>query len=93
MGQAAHGLRARLAYLEMGNSRAGSVSFQATLAFHEGAGRLIPPTGKLDTTFPHCASTASSDCPNRTELGYRRFRCRDCRHMFNERTGTRSIDP
>ncbi len=24
----------------------------------------------------------------RTELGYRRFRCGDCRRVFNERTGT-----
>jgi hypothetical protein len=46
MGQAAHRFRARLAYPEMSNARAGSVSSHATLAFHEGAGKLIPPTGK-----------------------------------------------
>jgi putative transposase len=39
-------------------------------------------------TCPHCASTATTDRPDRTELGYRRFRCRDCKRVFNERTGT-----
>src|SRR5919108_3576945 len=39
-------------------------------------------------TCPHCASTATTDRPDRTELGYRRFRCRDCSRVFNERTGT-----
>jgi putative transposase len=39
-------------------------------------------------TRPHCESTATSECPNRTELGYRRFRCRTCERRFNERTGT-----
>jgi putative transposase len=38
-------------------------------------------------TCPHCASTATTDRPDRTELGYRRFRCRDCKRVFNERTG------
>jgi putative transposase len=37
---------------------------------------------------PHCASTATTERPDRTELGYRRFRCRACQHGFNERTGT-----
>jgi putative transposase len=37
---------------------------------------------------PHCASSAISRRPERTELGYRRFRCRDCQREFNERTGT-----
>jgi putative transposase len=37
---------------------------------------------------PYCQSTATSERPDQTELGYRRFRCRDCRHVFNERTGT-----
>jgi putative transposase len=36
---------------------------------------------------PHCESTATTERPDRTELGYRRFRCRDCRRGFNERTG------
>ena len=39
-------------------------------------------------TCPHCASTATTDRPDRTELGYRRFRCRACKRVFNERTGT-----
>src|SRR5919109_2244070 len=39
-------------------------------------------------TCPHCASTATTDRPDRTELGYRRFRCRHCKRVFNERTGT-----
>ena len=39
-------------------------------------------------TCPHCASAATLDRPDRTELGYRRFRCRDCKRVCNERTGT-----
>lgn len=38
---------------------------------------------------PHCQSTATTERRERTELGYRRFRCGSCRHEFNERTGTR----
>src|ERR687892_825657 len=37
---------------------------------------------------PHCASIATTERPDRTVLGYRRFRCRDCQRSFNERTGT-----
>lgn len=39
-------------------------------------------------TCPHCASTATTDRLDRTELGYRRVRCRACKRVFNERTGT-----
>jgi transposase-like protein len=39
-------------------------------------------------TCPHCESAATREWPNRTELGYRRFRCRRCERRFNERTGT-----
>src|SRR5688572_16435748 len=39
-------------------------------------------------TCPHCASSATTDRPDRTELGYRRFRCRACKRVFNGRTGT-----
>jgi putative transposase len=39
-------------------------------------------------TCPHCESTATTERPDLTELGYRRFRCRDCQRGFNERTGT-----
>jgi putative transposase len=39
-------------------------------------------------TCPHCAATATTERPDRTALGYRRFRCRRCNRGFNERTGT-----
>jgi hypothetical protein len=39
-------------------------------------------------TCPHCESAATTECPHRTELGYRRFCCRTCQRRFNERTGT-----
>src|SRR2546427_7212618 len=38
---------------------------------------------------PHCESAATGKRRERTELGYRRFRCRACLREFNERTGTR----
>jgi putative transposase len=38
---------------------------------------------------PHCGSSATTERPERTELGYRRFRCRTCHQEFNERSGTR----
>ncbi len=37
---------------------------------------------------PHCASTATTERPKRTTLGYRTYRCHACRRSFNERTGT-----
>ncbi len=37
---------------------------------------------------PHCQSAATTERPDATELGYRRFRCRACKRIFNERTGT-----
>ena len=37
---------------------------------------------------PPCQSTATAERPERTALGYRRFRCRTCTRGFNERTGT-----
>jgi putative transposase len=39
-------------------------------------------------TCPYCASNATTERPDRTELGYRRFHCRACKRVFNERTGT-----
>jgi putative transposase len=36
---------------------------------------------------PHCMSSATTKRSDRTELGYRRFRCRDCQREFNEQTG------
>jgi putative transposase len=38
---------------------------------------------------PHCESADTTERRDRTELGYRRFRCRTCTREFNERTGTR----
>src|SRR3954454_4875271 len=38
---------------------------------------------------PHCESADTRERRERTELGYRRFRCRTCKREFNERTGTR----
>jgi putative transposase len=38
---------------------------------------------------PHCQSSPTLERKDRTELGYRRFRCRTCHREFNERTGTR----
>jgi len=37
---------------------------------------------------PHCAATATIARPRRTALGYRTLCCRQCRRVFNERTGT-----
>jgi putative transposase len=37
---------------------------------------------------PVCTSRATSERSERTELGYRCFRCRGCRRGFNERSGT-----
>jgi putative transposase len=39
-------------------------------------------------TCLHCKSAATTERPDRTELGYRRFRCRTCKRGWNERTGT-----
>jgi putative transposase len=39
-------------------------------------------------TCPHGESTAITERSERTELGYRRFRCRVCKREFTERTGT-----
>jgi putative transposase len=38
---------------------------------------------------PYCESADTVERQERTELGYRRFRCRTCKREFNERTGTR----
>ena len=37
---------------------------------------------------PHCQSVQTKQRSERTELGYRRFRCQGCQREFNERTGT-----
>jgi len=37
---------------------------------------------------PRCAVMTTAELPRRTALGYRTFRCRACRRIFNERTGT-----
>jgi transposase-like protein len=41
-------------------------------------------------TCPHCESTATTEGTDRTALGYRRFRCRDCGHVFKNAQGHRS---
>ena len=38
--------------------------------------------------WPHCAATVTVKQRRRTALGYRTFRCRACRRISNERTGT-----
>jgi transposase-like protein len=38
--------------------------------------------------FPHCASPNTKEQRKITALGYRTFRCSDCRRTFNERMGT-----
>ena len=37
---------------------------------------------------PHCATDDTQTLNTATDLGYSRFRCRQCRRRFNERTGT-----
>ena len=37
---------------------------------------------------PLCASPTTKEQTKKTSLGYRTFRCSDCRRIFNERTGT-----
>src|SRR3712207_9589788 len=37
---------------------------------------------------PHCAEPETAEQSRRTALGYRTFRCGQCRRLFNERTGT-----
>ncbi len=35
-----------------------------------------------------CGSAEVAERPDRTALGYRRFRCRTCSKGYNERSGT-----
>ena len=37
---------------------------------------------------PYCQSSVITERVERTELGYRRFRCETCKQGFNDRTGT-----
>ena len=37
---------------------------------------------------PHCSSSTATQLSRKTALGYNVFRCRACRRLFNERTGT-----
>jgi putative transposase len=37
---------------------------------------------------PHCGAASTTEQAQRTALGYRKFRCQDCKRLFNERTGT-----
>jgi putative transposase len=43
---------------------------------------------ELDVPCPHCAASAAIEQRRRTAFGYRTFRCRVCKRIFNERTGT-----
>jgi hypothetical protein len=53
-------------------------SFRATLVSSGLRYRLIPPREGCEMRCPHGQSTATTERPDRTELGYRRFSCRDC---------------
>ncbi len=44
--------------------------------------KTVPPS------CPSCSSSSTALRKGLTGLGYRRFRCRDCKARFNERTGT-----
>lgn len=37
---------------------------------------------------PYCSSSATTHLARNTSLGYRTFRCSQCKCKFNERTGT-----
>src|SRR6187431_1818694 len=37
---------------------------------------------------PSCASTEIAERAKKTSLGYRTFKCQQCKRTFNERTGT-----
>ena len=37
---------------------------------------------------PHCNSAAVSQLQRTTNLGYRMFRCKECRRTYNERSDT-----
>jgi len=37
---------------------------------------------------PDCQSTQFYTCHSTTNLGYKQYRCRDCKKQYNERTGT-----
>lgn len=37
---------------------------------------------------PHCSFSATTELSRKTSLGYKVFRCRKCRRIFNERTNT-----
>jgi putative transposase len=39
-------------------------------------------------TCPHCETDGARTLDRATDLGYCRFRCRQCGRRFNERTGT-----
>ena len=42
----------------------------------------------MSNDMPTRESRATTERPDRTELGYRRFRCHACHRGFNERTDT-----
>ena len=57
----------------------------AALWYRGGMERCVK---ELPVLCPHCVATATVEQHRCTALGYRTFRCRACRRIFNERTGT-----
>jgi DDE domain len=74
-----------------GGSRgiSGSVSVHARGQFRGRfcPGMIAPGRGARRMECVACGGAATSERPDRTAQGYRRFRCRDCGKQFNERTG------
>jgi putative transposase len=66
----------------------GFVNFRATLVSSNSRYLLTSSKGGVEIRCPYCQSTATTERSDQTELGYRRFRCRECQGGFNERTGT-----
>jgi hypothetical protein len=81
-------VRGRPLNLKTKSTLIGSVSFRATLVSSSLRYILTSPKGGVEMRCPYCQATATTERPNQTELGYRRFRCRECQHGLNERTGT-----
>ena len=44
--------------------------------------------GEETMACPHCEAASTTEQAQRTALGYRKFRCRGCKRLFNERSGT-----
>jgi len=55
---------------------------------HTYSGYLSNDREERAMNCPSCGSTATSESPHKTALGYRTFRCSICKCRFNERSGT-----